>query len=72
MIPSWVLLVDLIDLLPYGGHDIVNIISSHTAVAVSDGSFNPTIHRGSSAFIIAPAENFSIDILLSGYNSVTG
>ena len=65
-------LLDLIDLPPDGGQDIVHAISSHTAVAVSDGSFNPTLQRASSSFIIALAENSNIDILLSGSNFVPG
>ena len=71
MASSWVL-VDLIHLPPDEGQDFVNAISSHTDVAVSDGSFDPTLQIGSSAFTIAPAENSSINILLSGSNFVPG
>ena len=39
---------------------------------MSDGSFNPTLQRASSSFIIALAENSNIDILLSGSNFVPG
>ena len=65
-------LLDLVDLPLDGGQDIGTAISANTAVAVSDGSFNPTLQRGTSAFIIAPAMNSSDDCLLSGSDFVPG
>ena len=53
------------------GVAIAAAISTSTAAAVSDSSFDPHISRGTSAFIISTAVNTSID-LLSGTNFVTG
>ena len=51
---------------------MADAISAGTAAAVSDGSFDATLQRGTSAFILAPSSNSPLCDCIMGGNCTTG
>ena len=60
--------LDTLSLTPAVAHSIADAILAGTAAAVSDGSFDAGLQRGTSAFVLALSVNSPISSCVSGGN----